>query len=77
MSKYGRKAGQKVKIAMRERKRRSLRSGRSGKKVTSRQQAIATGLSEQPGRRKPPLRKLHYRLGLIGSPSTTVNSVFC
>jgi hypothetical protein len=44
--KYGRKAQQKVKRAMHERKRGKLRSGRSGKKVTSRKQAIAIGLSE-------------------------------
>ena len=46
MAKYGRKASQKVKKAMHERKRGTLRSGRSGKKVTSRKQAIAIGLSE-------------------------------
>jgi hypothetical protein len=45
-SKYGKKAAQKVKRAMHERKRGTLRSGRSGKKVTSRKQAIAIGLSE-------------------------------
>ena len=44
--KYGRKASQKVERAMHERKRGTLRSGRSGKKVTSRKQAIAIGLSE-------------------------------
>lgn len=44
--KYGKKAQKKVKRAMRERKRGRLRSGRSGKKVTSRKQAIAIGLSE-------------------------------
>jgi uncharacterized protein DUF6496 len=46
MAKYGRKAAEKVKRAMRERKRGTLKSGRSGKKVTSRKQAIAIGLSE-------------------------------
>jgi hypothetical protein len=46
MAKYGKKAGQKVEKAMRERKRGSLQSGRSGRKVTSRKQAIAIGLSE-------------------------------
>jgi Family of unknown function (DUF6496) len=46
MAKYGKKASQKVKRAMRERKRGTLRSGRSRKKVTSRRQAIAIGLSE-------------------------------
>ena len=44
--KYGQKATQKVKKAMHERKRGTLRSGRSGKKVTSRKQAIAIGLSQ-------------------------------
>ena len=46
MAKYGKKAGEKVARAMRERKRGTLRSGGSGKKVTSRKQAIAIGLSE-------------------------------
>jgi hypothetical protein len=46
MAKYGKKASQKVERAMRERKRGKLRSGRSGKRVTSRKQAIAIGLSE-------------------------------
>ena len=45
-SKYGKKASQKVKRAMHERKRGTLGSGRSGKKVKSRKQAIAIGLSE-------------------------------
>ena len=44
--KYGKKAQRKVKKAMHERKRGTLRSGRSGKKVTSRKQAIAIGLSQ-------------------------------
>lgn len=46
MPKYGKKASEKVKKAMHERKRGTLKSGRSGKKVTSRKQAIAIGLSE-------------------------------
>jgi hypothetical protein len=46
MAKYGKKAQQKVKRAMHERKRGKLKSGRSGKKVKSRKQAIAIGLSE-------------------------------
>jgi hypothetical protein len=44
--KYGDKASQKVEKAMHERKRGTLRSGSSGKKVTSRKQAIAIGLYE-------------------------------
>jgi hypothetical protein len=46
MAKYGKKAQSKVKRAMHEMKEGTLRSGRSGKKVTSRKQAIAIGLSE-------------------------------
>ena len=44
--KYSRRASQKVEKAMHERKRGTLRSGRSNKKVTSRKQAIAIGLSQ-------------------------------
>ena len=44
--KYGKKSAQKVKRAMHERNQGTLRSGRSGRKVTSRKQAIAIGLSE-------------------------------
>jgi hypothetical protein len=46
MARYGKKAGDKVEKAMHEMKRGELKSGRSGKKVTSRKQAIAIGLSE-------------------------------
>ena len=46
MAKYGKKAQSKVRRAMHERKRGKLKSGRSGKKVKSRKQAIAIGLSE-------------------------------
>ena len=46
MAKYSKVAQKKVEKAMHERKRGTLRSGRSGKKVTSRKQAIAIGLSE-------------------------------
>ncbi len=44
--KYGSGASSKVRRAMHERKSGTLRSGRSGKKVKSRKQAIAIGLSE-------------------------------
>jgi hypothetical protein len=44
--KYGKKAAKKVKRALHERKSGTLRSGRSKKKVRSRKQAIAIGLSE-------------------------------
>ena len=46
MATYGKKAQAKVKKVMEEKKKGTLRSGKSGKKVTSRKQAIAIGLSE-------------------------------
>jgi len=46
MATYGKKASDKVEAAMHERKHGTLKSGGSGKKVTSRKQAIAIGLSE-------------------------------
>jgi hypothetical protein len=46
MATYGKKAGDKVEKAMHEKKEGTLKSGRSGKKVTSKKQAIAIGLSE-------------------------------
>jgi len=46
MAKYSKTAQKKVKRAMHEKKRGTLKSGRSGTKVTSRKQAIAIGLSE-------------------------------
>jgi hypothetical protein len=46
MARYGKKAGKKVEKAMHEMKRGELKSGRSGKRVKSRKQAIAIGLSE-------------------------------
>jgi len=46
MARYGKKAGKKVERAMHEMKEGTLKSGRSGKKVTSKKQAIAIGLSE-------------------------------
>jgi hypothetical protein len=46
MARYGKKASEKVERAMHKRKKGTLKSGRSGKKVKSRKQAIAIGLSE-------------------------------
>jgi hypothetical protein len=46
MARYGKKAQNTVKQAMHKRKKGKLKSGKSGKKVTSRKQAIAIGLSE-------------------------------
>jgi hypothetical protein len=59
MAKYGKKAQRKVRRAMHERKHGTLRSGGSGKKVTSRKQAVAIGLSEarRAGAKVPRKRK--------------------
>jgi uncharacterized protein DUF6496 len=59
MAKYGKKAQKSVKSAMHRRKRGTLRSGKSGKKVKSRKQAIAIGLSEarRKGAKVPPRKK--------------------
>jgi len=46
MARYSKKASEKVEKAMHEKKRGTLKSGRSGKKVKSRKQAIAIGLSQ-------------------------------
>jgi len=46
MARYGQKARSKVKRALHKKKRGTLKSGRSGKRVKSRKQAIAIGLSE-------------------------------
>src|SRR4051812_44932053 len=58
-AKYGKKAQDKVEKAMHERKRGTLKSGGSGKKVKSRKQAIAIGLSEarREGGKVPPAKK--------------------
>lgn len=46
MAKYGKKASDEVEKAVRKKKKGTLKSGRSGKKVTSQKQAVAIGLSE-------------------------------
>lgn len=46
MAQYRKKSQEKVKAAMHKMKKGKLKSGKSGKKVTSRKQAIAIGLSE-------------------------------
>jgi hypothetical protein len=70
MAKYGKKAQSKVKRAMHERKRGMLKSGRSGRTVKSRKQAIAIGLSEArraggkvPRKRKAGARKSSRKTG--------------
>jgi uncharacterized protein DUF6496 len=61
--KYGKKASEKVERSMHEMKRGELRSGKSGKKVRSRKQAIAIGLSEarRAGGKVPPKRRAKSR----------------
>jgi hypothetical protein len=56
---YSRSASRDVEGAMKKRKKGKLRSGRSGKKVKSRKQAIAIGLSEarKKGKKVPKKRK--------------------
>jgi len=58
MAQYGKKASKKVENTMRERKHGTLKSGSTGKKVTSRKQAIAIGLSEarKEGKKAPKKR---------------------
>jgi Family of unknown function (DUF6496) len=57
---YSRGASKNVERAMRKRKRGTLKSGRSGRKVKSRKQAIAIGLSEarRRGKKVPRKRRL-------------------
>jgi len=56
MARYGKKASEKVEQTMRERKKGTLKSGRSGQKVKSRKQAIAIGLDQarREGAKVPP-----------------------
>ena len=75
MAKYSKKAQEKVEEVMRENKRGTLKSGRSGKKVTSRKQAIAIGLSEarKAGAKVPaaPKRRSGRKTGTKKSKSRT------
>ena len=80
MAKYGRKASRKVERAMHERKQGTLKSG-SGRKVKSRKQAIAIGLSEarREGAKVPPRkqsggRKKTSRTSSSGSSSSRTSS---
>jgi len=63
MARYGKKASEKVEKAMHERKRGTLKSGRSGKKVKSRKQAIAIGLAQarREGGKVPRKRSLSMK----------------
>ena len=55
--KTSKSASKDVELAMRKRKRGTLKSGRSGKKVTSKKQAVAIGLSEARKKGKKVARK--------------------
>ena len=59
MARYGKKAQETVKEVMEEFKEGVLKSGKGGKKVTNRKQAVAIGLSEarKKGAKVPPLPK--------------------
>lgn len=74
MAKYGRKAAEKVEKALHERKRGTLKSGKSGKTVKSRKQAIAIGLSEARragGKVPPPPKQRRTRKGAAAKTRTT------
>jgi hypothetical protein len=72
MAKYGKTAQAKVKKVMEERKKGTLKSGKSGKKVTSRKQAIAIGLSEaRRAGAKVPKKKASSRKKASSGKKTT------
>jgi hypothetical protein len=75
MAKYGKAASKTVKSAMRRRKRGTLKSG-SGRKVTSRKQAIAIGLSEarEKGAKVPRKRTARKRTGRKRSMTHSASS---
>ena len=73
MAKYGKKAQKKVERAMHERKRGTLKSGGSGKKVKSRKQAIAIGLAEarREGGKVPAAKKSSKKSGRKSTRKST------
>jgi topoisomerase IA-like protein len=75
-TKYGAKASEKVGKALHERKAGTLKSGGSGKKVTSRKQAIAIGLSEarEAGGKVPPPKKAAARKTSAGKTAAKKTS---
>ena len=83
MAKYGEKASEKVEKAMHERKKGTLKSGRSGKKVTSKKQAIAIGLSEarkaggNVPKKKSSKKKIDLNLGWPIAANQTTHSWLC
>ena len=75
-SKYGKKASEKVEKVMKELKAGTLKSGSSGKKVTSRKQAIAIGLSEarRAGSKVPPPKYASSKKSATGRKTATKKS---
>jgi hypothetical protein len=75
MAKYGDKASEKVHEALHEEKQGKLKSGRSGKKVTSRKQAIAIGLSQarKEGGKVPPRKSTAKKSGAGTSSKRTAS----
>lgn len=73
MARYSKKSEKTVKSAMHRKKKGTLRSGRSGKKVTSRKQAIAIGLSEarEKGAKVPAPKKKAAKKRTTAKKSTT------
>jgi glucan-binding YG repeat protein len=81
MARYGKKAAEKVKKVMEERKKGTLKSGRSGKTVRSREQAIAIGLSEArraggkvPAKKKASAKKASARKSAARKPARKTTS---
>ena len=76
MAKYGKKASEKVEKAMHERKEGTLKSGRSKKKVTSKKQAIAIGLSEarKAGGKVPRKKSSSKKSSFSTTPRTSTSS---
>lgn len=74
--KYSKDAAKKVELAMKKRKKGTLKSGRSGKKVKSRKQAIAIGLSEarKEGKKVPAKKSQRPSKKISKKASTTRRS---
>jgi hypothetical protein len=77
MAKYSKGAGKKVEKVMHEKKQGQLKSGRSGKKVTSRKQAIAIGLSEarEAGEKVPKKRSASKTAGKTASKKSVTKEL--
>ena len=68
MARYSKKSGEEVKKAVRKQKKGTLKSGKSGKKVTSRKQAVAIGLSK--ARKKGAKEKIFQEVVAVSSLAT-------